>query len=165
MIKKQKTMKFFRFRGGWFADVKGKGLCANQMVAGADLFLEAISKTKPIILADIRTTWVHHAQYKFVLTNHDANGGTYNVYQLKRDKAIFLGTAWLCNVTHLAMGEHAKRFYIKSFQLKDLDSREAKRLSYRYKQNITKENSASDWKNPMVKIINNHIDNQSEVVV
>jgi len=70
----------------WFADVQGHTLDENEMVAGADDFLEGISDGKNELT---------------VLTG-----------PMPREAGIEGFQLWICNVTHDVMGEHRRSIYI-----------------------------------------------------
>lgn len=134
-IKKSAKLKFFRSGGRWYADVPGVSLSNNQMVAGADVFLDAVSSlygNSPILEAKISTRYIRHWKFKFYLTEHDSTGATYAIHRFYKGESRYLMPGWICNVTHKVLGEHPDKFSIKSILPVKLDARYAKTLRGRY---------------------------------
>lgn len=114
----RKSLRFYKQGTEWFADVAGHTQAQNQMVAGADTLLDAMSsggsEVKVVLSADLDNPdeWMIHLH----LVEHDKFGATYRV---KRAKEGGSSLAWLCNVTHDVFGgEHPKDIYVHSIDAK-----------------------------------------------
>lgn len=106
-------LRFFKLNGHWYADVPNHTLEENEMVAGADKFLEYISKGKSKVtleLSDIPRTSSCNAYATLFMLKHDYSGATYFVSS--RDNNINGETLWICNVTHDVLGEHPAYIFI-----------------------------------------------------
>ena len=114
----RKSLRFYKQGEEWFADVAGHTQAQNQMVAGADTLLDAVSKggseVKVVLSADLANPdeWMIHLH----LVEHDKFGATYRVTRAKADGSSL---AWLCNVTHDVFGgEHPEDIYVHSMDVK-----------------------------------------------
>jgi len=113
-----KDLRFFKQDGCWYADVPGHDLADNEMVAGADTFLEAADR----ILGrrhEVNVTFSdNNNQNSFFLAklergNHDDFGATYSLTGPLAQKYNAEGfQLWICNVTHDVMGEHPQSIFI-----------------------------------------------------
>ena len=116
--KVMKTIKFFKQDSRWYADIPNHTLEENEMVLGADVLLEKISKGKDELTLEVEVE-NEPKQYlgHFSRFSHDDNGATYYItgYILNEildtltDEEMGLVGAfrmWLCNVTHDVFGEH-----------------------------------------------------------
>jgi len=111
---RNKSLRFFKQDGEWYADVPGHTLAQNRMVAGADTLLEGFARggneVTVVMSADIKDPDVY--QVKLNRIEHDAWGGTYLAHITGH---LLPRPAWLCNVTHDVFGgEHPKTIYIHS---------------------------------------------------
>ena len=114
----RKSLRFYKQGTEWFADVAGHTQAQNQMVAGADTLLDAMSdggsEVKVVLSSDLEhpDEWMIHLH----LVEHDKFGATYRV---KRAKEGGSSLAWLCNVTHDVFGgEHPEDIYVHSIDAK-----------------------------------------------
>ena len=114
----RKSLRFYKQGTEWFADVAGHTQAQNQMVAGADTLLDAMSdggsEVEVVLSADLDNPdeWMIHLH----LVEHDKFGATYRV---KRAKEGGSSLAWLCNVTHDVFGgEHPEDIYVHSIDAK-----------------------------------------------
>ena len=125
-----KKIKFFKQDNKWYADVPNHTLEENEMVMGADIFLEWLANGKKNVELEVVTEegWRYLFPLNFTMKEHDDDGATYSVWGYKLadfinaiDVSQFIGgepTIWLCNVAHDIFGEHPKNIYIfgwKSF--------------------------------------------------
>ena len=100
-------LEFYKENGRWYANVPTMPKEENEMVFGADIFLEKISmghKRVFICFSDIDDE--NEAIFKFILVEHDEYGGWYQNAD-NRDEKI-----WLCNVTHEVCGEHPAELFV-----------------------------------------------------
>lgn len=100
-----KTIRFYNRDGRWFADlpeyIEAGGTEDDcEMVAGADEWLEFLSKGKDNITLTIST----HQQFseKLNLYSKDEVGGTYIAHEYKEESVNQV--VWLCNVTLFVLG-------------------------------------------------------------
>lgn len=118
----EKTLRFFKFIDEWFADVAGHTMEDNQMVAGADEFLEAIDHELggrgEVIMTfatglDLSSGCPMLA--KLIMRSHNQWGATYVLTGPIAEQYGAVGfELWICNVTHDVLGEHPKSIYILS---------------------------------------------------
>lgn len=114
-----KTIIFYRDNGQWYADVPGHTQEENEMVAGADVFLDKMSiklfdtDIIKISVSDNNETGEFIA--KLIRKNHDDAGATYTVTGKLAEETGFSGQdIWLCDVVHSVLGEHPESIYIHS---------------------------------------------------
>lgn len=118
----EKTIRFFRLDNAWYADVAGHTLEDNEMVAGADTFLEEVDNRLGgrgevfIRVADrISISGSVKGQFlaKFIMKRHDEWGAEYLLAgPLARQYDAEGFQIWICNVTHDVLGEHPQSIYI-----------------------------------------------------
>lgn len=100
-------LEFYKEDDKWYANVPTMPKEENEMVFGADTFLEKVSmghKKVLICFSDVGDEI--EAMYRFNLIEHDEYGGTYQNVDNKDEKI------WLCNVTHEVCGEHPGEIFI-----------------------------------------------------
>jgi hypothetical protein len=121
-----KIIKFFKQDNKWYADVPNHSLEDNEMVMGADIFLDAISAAGDTVF--IKVTDEEPRQYlvHFHMKSHDDEGAYYNITgplyneyapMLAELYAGFEPEIWICNVTHAVLGEHPEDIYIIDYQI------------------------------------------------
>ena len=103
--------RFFKLNSRWYADVPGHTLEDNEMVCGADCLLEEISKflSSPEVTLDLDIEPFDFPFATLIQIEHDACGATYKV-----ESSLNTDLVWICNVTHVVLGEHPERIYINS---------------------------------------------------
>lgn len=118
----EKVVRFFKQDNRWYADVPNHTLEENEMVMGADVALDYLSKGKPevrITMCDEHPGW--NAPLVLHLREHDDEGAYYDVSGLllmtflEATQQAFTGNkpeVWVCNVTHDIFGEHPQHIYI-----------------------------------------------------
>ena len=113
----QTTIKFFKQDGCWYADVPGHTLAENQMVSGADTFLESINSiigkdgTVNITVSDNNEP--NSFMAKLVMRSHNQWGATYVLTGPVAEQYNAAGfQLWICNVTHDVLGEHPRAIYV-----------------------------------------------------
>ena len=117
-----KRIAFYKDGDEWFADVPEYSREDNQMVAGADTFLDLLSTKlldNDFVVAMNVSDDNETGNYiiKLVRKSHDDDGATYVVTgQLATDLGIFGEEIWLCNVMHTVMGCHPESIYIHSIE-------------------------------------------------
>lgn len=97
------NISFYRESDRWYADIPSVLKEDCEMVQGADLLLERLSLGYDKVDVDFSDVDSGSSIYRYHLTEHDENGGTYTNGN---------ETFWLCNVTHDVFGEHPKMLYI-----------------------------------------------------
>ena len=108
----ESKLTFYKEQERWYADIPEVSKEDNEMVLGADVFLDKVSlgyDSLEIIFSDIN---INKFEYAFKLINHDECGGTYANVKNENE------TMWLCNVTHLIFSEHPEMLYVKSIKIK-----------------------------------------------
>ena len=106
-------LKFYKENGRWYADVPNHTQDENEMVCGADDFLEYISKGKSEVKVHVYTTPTLNSfmsKATFFMLKHDKSGATYQI--VSSDQKLNGQTAWICNVTHDVLGEHPHYFFV-----------------------------------------------------
>ena len=113
---KESYITFYKENSTWYADVKEHSKEENEMVAGADVFLDIVSNGNNTISFDVCDAIYPKAKYLFKRIAHDDYGATYQVLGKHKDApglssaANLLGIEneqlWLCNVVHTVLGEH-----------------------------------------------------------
>ena len=109
-----KTISFYKEDGIWYADVAGHSKEENEMVAGADVFLDKISQGKNFVLLRVVDDIYPKARILLYRINHDNGGATYIVLDNHSEAPALGGESfkyagmrlWLCNVVHTFFGEH-----------------------------------------------------------
>lgn len=99
-------INFYKEAERWYADTPYGTKEDNEMVFGADTFLERVSMGYDNVYVEITDKSVEKYDYCFKLIEHDEYGGTYA--NVDNDTQIF----WLCNLTHDVCGEHPSIIYI-----------------------------------------------------
>ena len=116
-----KTIRFFKISDGpergWFADVPNHTLAENEMVAGSDVFLEAVDYLTggdgevQITVSDDNAPGEFLA--KLTRKQHDDAGATYKLGGPHPKRYGVTGVElWICNVTHDVLGEHPETIYL-----------------------------------------------------
>lgn len=106
-------LKFYKKNDRWYADVPGHTEEENEMVSGADEFLDYIAKGKSKVKIGISITPNAHSSFAnetLFLLKHDQFGATYHI--TSSDENIDTKTLWICNVTHDVLGEHPAYIFI-----------------------------------------------------
>lgn len=100
---------FYKEGNRWYADVPGHSQEENEMVAGADTFLEILRQGANVKLAISQDAEKDHDITLFMI-DHDEFGATYITHCNRHhlDKKIL----WICNVTHDVIGEHPEYMFI-----------------------------------------------------
>ncbi len=109
-----KSIKFYKKNGFWYADVPEHTESENEMIAGADVFLEKISKRKPYVSLKVSDKIYPKARFVFQRIDHDDNGAAYLILGYHPEAPALSGESrdyagqkfWLCNVVHTFFGEH-----------------------------------------------------------
>ena len=112
------SLRFYRVGAEWFADVPQHTQAENQMVAGADALLDAVSEGGDEVNVVISSDIANPAEWRLRLhlVEHDRYGATYKVEAAGQDGFRF---AWLCNVAHTVFGgEHPTDIYVHSISAK-----------------------------------------------
>lgn len=119
-----KKVKFFKQDGNWYADIPNHTLAENEMVMGADVALDFISKGGDVVYLTLSDDDNSHPLLILHLTLHDDEGATYVPYgplynefvnQIFNGNSVseeFPLTVWICNVTHDVFGEHPEYIYV-----------------------------------------------------
>lgn len=113
-----KIIEFYREGNQWYADVPEHTKEDNQMVLGADKFLDAVSlaacyNMNRILIAVSTDNASQEFMAKLVRKKHDEEGATYVVTgKLAKDMGFEGAELWLCNVAHTVLGEHPESIYI-----------------------------------------------------
>ena len=115
-----KSIDFYKEDGQWYADVPQHTKEENEMVFGADKFLDAVSllfcngKNRiTIFVSDNNRAQESKFIGKLIRKKHDENGATYIVTGEVVDELGVSGfELWLCNVVHTVFGEHPESIYI-----------------------------------------------------
>lgn len=113
-LKGMKHIEFYKKDGVWYADVPEHSEEENEMVAGADVFLDKISDGCSSVGLDVFDKIYPKARILLKRTDHDDYGATYIILDNHRDAPALSGESqvfaghklWLCNVTHTFLGEH-----------------------------------------------------------
>lgn len=106
-------LKFYKKNDRWYADVPGHTEEENEMVCGADEFLDHIAKGKSEVKIGISITPSVDsisAYATLYMLKHDQHGAVYQI--ASRDPRINARTVWICNVTHDVLGEHPAYIFI-----------------------------------------------------
>lgn len=116
VLRTMKFIVFYKEDGTWYADVKGYTKEENEMIAGADVFLDIISGGKKTVGLEVSNKIYPKAKFLLKRVNHDDYGATYQILGSHPDAPALSGTAydlgivneqlWLCNVVHTFFGEH-----------------------------------------------------------
>ena len=108
-------LKFYKKNDRWYADVPGHTEEENEMVCGADKFLDILSDK--LHKTEIYITMSDKKDESVVILymqNHDEFGAEYHtVSSIKEFNDLNI---WICNVTHDVLGEHPNRIYIYSIK-------------------------------------------------
>lgn len=111
-----KGISFYKKDDIWYADVPEHSESENEMVAGADVFLEKLSNGKPYISLKVSDKIYPKARFVFQRIDHDNGGATYLILGHHPEAPALSGESqdyagqkfWLCNVVHTFFGEHPK---------------------------------------------------------
>lgn len=115
----EKYLEFFKLNGIWYADIPENTLDENEMLLGADEFLEKVVGDCKRVAMDLATEEPDEYLVKLSIASHDDMGGEYLLSGKLVDKFEDNGTAlpmtaWICNATHSVFGEHPDTIYIKN---------------------------------------------------
>lgn len=115
----EKYLEFFKLNGIWYADIPENTLDENEMLLGADEFLEKVVGDCKRVAMDLATEEPEDYLVKMVISSHDDMGGEYIlsgklVDKFETDGTSLPMTAWICNATHTVFGEHPDVIYIKN---------------------------------------------------
>ena len=112
----EKQVRFFKQEGKWYADVPNHTLEENEMVMGADVALDFISKgSDEVVLTLSDSKEESNPLLTLHLIDHDDEGGYYEPYGFLYNRFMdefdfsiegFSNSIWICNVTHDVFGEH-----------------------------------------------------------
>ena len=103
-------LRFYKENEKWYADIPGVSKEDNEMVFGADIFLENISNGKPQVIIEFSDSDENNVIYAFKMTDHDEYGASYcDVHNEDR-------TIWLCNVAHEIFVEHPAEIFITDIE-------------------------------------------------
>lgn len=114
----EEKVRFFKQDNKWYADIPNHTLEENEMVLGADTFLDIVSKGD-----DVHMTLTDTEPEKPLLTlhmiRHDNEGAWYDIYGFLYNSIVAkvypeypVQQIWICNVTHDVFGEHPEYLYI-----------------------------------------------------
>lgn len=115
-------LRFFKQDNKWYADVPNHTLEENEMVLGADIFLELICdgcSELTISLTDVEPKQPLLTLHK---TQHDNEGAWYDIYGFLYNQLLStypevpINEVWICNVTHDVFGEHPEYLYVTDIQ-------------------------------------------------
>jgi len=116
----EKYLEFFKLNGIWYADIPENTLDENEMLLGADEFLEKVVGDCKRVAMDLATVEPDEYLVKMTISSHDDMGGEYIlsgklIDKIEINEGISLPmTAWICNATHTVFGEHPDVIYIKN---------------------------------------------------
>lgn len=119
---KMKAISFYKEDKMWYADVPEHTKEENEMVYGADKFLEFLSGGKDRVTLEVADDIYPKPSFLLQQIHHDDAGSTYEILPYHHD-APGLGYCpqeaagqklWLCNVVHTVLGEHPKYISIIS---------------------------------------------------
>lgn len=100
---------FYKENDRWYADIPGHTQEENEMVGGADTFLELLRDGANVKLAVSKDVEKDHVITLFMV-DHDDYGAT---YISRSNRALFdRKILWICNVTHDVIGEHPEYMFI-----------------------------------------------------
>lgn len=112
----KKGILFEKHGDTWYADVDGHTMEENEMIGGADTFLDIMSKGKKAVYMDVSDCVYPKAKLILKRIDHDEYGATYQVLRYHHLPGGLLHEAripelanrelWLCNVVHTFFGEH-----------------------------------------------------------
>jgi hypothetical protein len=104
-------LTFYKENNKWYADIPETPKEENEMVFGADTFLEKVSDGAIQIVVEFSDTDMEDAIYAFEMIEHDEYGATYRNESNKEE------TIWLCNVAHTVFVEHPMQIFITDIKL------------------------------------------------
>lgn len=115
----KKYLEFYKEKGIWYADIPENTPEENEMLLGADEFLEELFKDCKKVAMDLNTEEPEKYLVKMKLIMHDEIGGEYvlsgpliDVAEKNRTQVPL--TAWICNATHTVFGEHPDLIFIEN---------------------------------------------------
>lgn len=121
-----KSIEFYREDGQWYADIPNHTKEENEMVAGADIFLDFVSyhlccHHDRIIIMVSDDNEGGRFDMKLIRKHHDDAGATYVVTGEMAKMIHCEGQElWLCNVAHDVFGDHPESIYIHSIDSTDI---------------------------------------------
>lgn len=105
-------LKFFKQDNRWYADVPNHTLEENEMVGGADDFLNACDRGTGKVTIEMTDYPTNRDICRLKMLHHNQWGATYSVHGI----SLGVPTVWICNVTHDVLGEHPKEIYIQDIR-------------------------------------------------
>lgn len=94
--------KWFAILPEWEGDVEDL-----QMVCGADMMLDAISKGSSVVTLKVSEVPVNPIGYTLTIDGYDEEGAGYMV-----EGPDFSGSVWLCAVTKYVFGYYPRTLYV-----------------------------------------------------
>lgn len=127
-----KKITFYKENNKWYADIPQHTKEDNEMVMGADILLDFLSKGGDKVKLVVSDTKPETPSYYYTLSplyfkikEHDDDGATYSIggYEaaniIMNMKDVF-GTlepsVWLCNVMHSVFGEHPQEMWVTEIE-------------------------------------------------
>lgn len=114
---------FYKKENKWFADVPGIPEDLNEMVLNSDMLLEELSLGKKVVTLNIEVDEPKQYLIKMTIKEHDDEGAWYSLmgtlYNQFMTKTILFNEIWICNVTHVVLGEHPEAIYITGIERGD----------------------------------------------
>ena len=110
-----KKIRFYNRDGRWYADIfeyleQGGTEEECEMVSGADIWLDFISKGKENIILKLSTSEILNEKLEFIENNEDEEyGAFYIAREYKEEPHNFI--LWICPVTLFVFGEYPKTIY------------------------------------------------------
>ena len=115
-LDRSKHILFYKEGSIWYADVDGHTKEENEMIEGADIFLDIVSNGENTVGFEVSDEIYPKAKFLLKRVAHDNYGATYQVLGNHPNapalsaSAYMLGIEneklWLCNVVHTFFGEH-----------------------------------------------------------
>ena len=118
----EKRVRFFKQDGKWYADIPNHTLEENEMVMGADIALDFLSKDGDEVFLTVSDTKPEEVvPLSFHIKEHDDDGAYYTangklVLDFMTTFSDIEPVIWICNVTHDVFGEHPDDIYIKGIE-------------------------------------------------
>ena len=111
-------VRFFKQDNKWYADIPNHTLEENEMVLGADTFLELICDGCSELTISLTDAEPKKPLLTLHKTQHDDEGAWYDIYGFLYNQLLAtypevpINEVWICNVTHDVFGEHPEYLYI-----------------------------------------------------
>ena len=115
-------LRFFKQDDKWYADVPNHTLEENEMVLGADVFLELVCDGCDEVTMSLTDEEPKQPLLTLHKTQHDDEGAWYDLYGLLYNRILDMNIVapiteiWICNVTHDVFGEHPEYLYVTDIQ-------------------------------------------------